>query len=98
MPRTFRSPQNRAKPRMSRMTDAPTLAPPVAPVGRGAWMALIAALLGWMFDGFEQGLFSLVGRPAVQDLLGIHAKPNADQDVLIGFYFGVILATFLVGA
>ena len=28
---------------------------------RGAWMALAAALLGWMFDGAEMGIFSLVG-------------------------------------
>ena len=32
---------------------------------RGLWMALAAALLGWMFDGFEQGIFPLVARPAL---------------------------------
>ena len=36
---------------------------------RGKWMALIAALLGWMFDGFEIGMFPLVGRPALTQLL-----------------------------
>ena len=36
---------------------------------RGKWMALTAALLGWMFDGLEQGLFPLVARPALRDLL-----------------------------
>jgi hypothetical protein len=33
-------------------------------------MALSAALLGWMFDGAEMGVFSLVGRQAVIDLPG----------------------------
>ena len=33
-------------------------------VGKEAWLALAAALLGWMFDGAEMGVFSLVSRPA----------------------------------
>ena len=36
---------------------------------RGKWMALIAALLGWMFDGFEIGMFPLVGHNALNELL-----------------------------
>jgi MFS family permease len=59
---------------------------------RGAWMALIAALLGWMFDGAEMGLFSLVGNAAVKDLLGTARENQA------GAWFGSIIATFLVGA
>ena len=64
----------------------------------GQWMALAAALLGWMFDGFEMGLFSMVGRSAIQDLMGYGTKPTPEQNVLIGFYFGVVIAVFLVGA
>ncbi len=37
-------------------------------------MALTAALLGWMFDGAEMGVFSMVGRRAIGDLLGF-SKP-----------------------
>lgn len=44
---------------------------------RGAWMALIAALLGWLFDGAEMGVFSMVGRAAVTDMLGIVGTPTA---------------------
>ena len=33
-----------------------------APPGKAAYMALAAALLGWMFDGAEMGVFSLVGQ------------------------------------
>jgi MFS family permease len=36
---------------------------------RGKWLALIAALLGWMFDGFEMGLFPVVARPALFGLI-----------------------------
>ena len=36
---------------------------------RSRWMALTAALLGWMFDGLEMGLFPLVARPALAELL-----------------------------
>src|SRR5438445_4997313 len=59
---------------------------------RGKWLALTAALLGWMFDGAEMGVFSLVGRPALQDLLG----PSAEKT--IGLWFSVVTAGFLVGA
>src|SRR5262245_22999794 len=83
---------------MSRTTDAPALSPPATPTGRGAWMALTAALLGWLFDGFEMGLFSLVGRPAIQDLLGVAGTPTPKENGEIGFLFGVIIAAFLVGA
>jgi SHS family sialic acid transporter-like MFS transporter len=61
-------------------------------IGRGAWMALTAALLGWMFDGLEMGLFPLVARPALAELLGI------TDDRQIGLWFGVATAGFLVGA
>ena len=35
---------------------------------RGLWMVLIAAFLGWMFDGVELGIFPLVARPALQEM------------------------------
>lgn len=60
---------------------------------RGRWMALAAALLGWMFDGAEMGVFSLVGRAAVQDLL-----PDGTPEGDVGLWFTVIVASFLVGA
>ena len=58
----------------------------------GQWMALTAALLGWMFDGFEMGLFPLIGGPALADLLGPAARTDAAG------WFGAIIAVFLVGA
>lgn len=77
------------------MTDtAPILPSPGAPQAskRGQWMALTAALLGWMFDGFEMGLFPLIGKPALAELLAGQSKEAVDS------WFGVIMAVFLVGA
>ena len=61
----------------------------------GQWMALIAALLGWMFDGAEMGVFSMVGRAAIQDLMG---ASSSDSEQKIGLFFSVVIAVFLVGA
>lgn len=55
-------------------------------------MALAAALLGWMFDGAEMGVFSQVGRSAMKDLLATNDQGQ------IGLWFNVIMASFLVGA
>ena len=59
---------------------------------RSQWLVLAAAFLGWMFDGLEQGVFPLVARPALQDLLGV------DADQLLGPWIGYITALFLIGA
>jgi len=55
-------------------------------------MALSAALLGWMFDGLEMGLFPLIARPALRDLLG------TQDEATIGQWFAIITAVFLIGA
>lgn len=65
--------------------------PPVS--SRGRTLALIAALLGWMFDGMEMGLFPLVGKDALRELLGSGA--SAEE---VDRWYGVTLACFLVGA
>ncbi|MBS0202472.1 MAG: MFS transporter [Planctomycetes bacterium] len=58
-------------------------------------MALIAALLGWMFDGFELGLLPLVARPALNDLLAEAVKTNGAG--FVDLWEGVWTAGFLVG-
>lgn len=60
---------------------------------RGRYLALLAALLGWMFDGMEMGLFPLVGNDALRELLGDSA-PKSEVDN----WFKIALACFLVGA
>jgi MFS family permease len=78
------------------LTDA-LAAQPQPAVADGAltrtqWIVLAAAFLGWMFDGVEIGLFPLVSRPALQELLG----DIGDADV--GRWNGIIVAAFLLGA
>jgi len=55
-------------------------------------MVFIAAFLGWMFDGLEMGVFPLVARPALQNLLGV------EGDAQVGVWMGRITALFLIGA
>ncbi|OWK36560.1 MFS transporter [Fimbriiglobus ruber] len=59
----------------------------------GRWLALGAALLGWMFDGMEMGLFPLVARPALGELLGL-----APGEGLVSKWYGIVMAAFLIGA
>jgi MFS family permease len=81
---------------------------------RGQWLALTAALLGWMFDGFEMGIFPLVARPALVEVLGLSedvrlaAATSTEESVreearkrvdsIVGLWNGRITAAFLVGA
>jgi MFS family permease len=68
---------------------------PADGVARGKWMALLAAFLGWMFDGVEIGLFPLAARPAMVELLGAGTK---DHPAPITQWIVGITAAFLVGA
>lgn len=60
--------------------------------------ALLAAFLGWMFDGFEMGLFPVISRPALVDLLHLGSAEKAIVDSEVGRWNGVIIAAFLAGA
>ena len=60
---------------------------------RAQQFTLVAAFLGWLFDGFEMGLFPLIGKAALSELLGASAVPGDDAK-----WFGAIIAVFLVGA
>src|SRR5262245_66218172 len=73
--------------------DARMPSPAPTPLSRrGQWMTLAAALLGWMFDGLEMGLFPLVAGPALGDLLGTSDQRQVTR------WVAVITAGFLVGA
>jgi MFS family permease len=83
-------------------------------ITRGQWLALAAALLGWMFDGFEQGVFGLVGHSALVDVLHLetytHLASNSlmpewlrmtareHVDGLVGSWNSIIAASYLLGA
>ncbi len=65
--------------------------------GSGPWLVLLAAFLGWMFDGLELGLFPLTARPALKEMLSRTLSPQQVADH-IGAWMGYIGAGTLVGA
>src|SRR5579862_2923639 len=82
-------------------------------ITRAQWLALAAALLGWMFDGFEMGIFPLVARPALVEVLDLTAvtvqarstenqeerdRLNREINGPVGLWNGRITAAFLIGA
>lgn len=78
----------------------PTKTNPVNPVrGDGKQqkrgLVLLAAFLGWMFDGLEMGLFPLIARPALSQM---QPAGGPNLDVFVGHWMGIITALFLVGA
>src|SRR5262245_8353337 len=78
-------------------TNGITVSTPAQSVSRrGLWMALLAALLGWMFDGFEMGLFPVVSRPAIQEMLTLQGM--AINDDAVSFWNSLINSSFLIGA
>lgn len=68
--------------------DSPT----PAKIDSGAYLVLFAAFLGWMFDGLEQGIFPLIARPALLQMM--HTK----DDAVIAPWNGYITASWLIGA
>src|SRR5436190_5201808 len=77
-------------------TPAESVTAPVlkalAVIDQKPWLVLFAAFLGWMFDGLEMGVFPLVARPALQELLKV------SNDTGVGQWMGYITASFLIGA
>ena len=60
------------------------------------YSVLIAAFLGWMFDGLEMGLFPLIARPALQQMQTSHGL--VATDAFVGLWMGYATAAFLLGA
>src|SRR5436190_22394486 len=78
-----------------------------ARITRGQWLTLAAALLGWSFDGFEMGVFPIVARPALRELLGgtlaqldagVPSAAGSPAEELIRRWNAVLAAVFLFGA
>jgi MFS family permease len=76
-------------------SETPTGKEP-AGLNRGQWLVLIAAFLGWMFDGVELGLFSGVARPVLLGLLGLPDEKTSDAIIVPWISF--LMASFLLGA
>jgi len=73
-------------------------------LGKEQWLVLIAAFLGWMFDGLEQGLFPIAARPALQQLLDVPpletltSEGAKEWEAEIGAWTSWFVAAFLLGA
>ena len=57
------------------------------------WKSGLAAWLGWMFDGLDMHLYTLVAAPFVAQLLAI----GDTRDPRVGWYSSVIQGAFLLG-
>ncbi len=57
---------------------------------------LLAAFLGWMFDGMEMGLFPIIARPALLQMQ--QAQGLQLTDSFVALWMGYATASFLVGA
>lgn len=58
-------------------------------------LTLLAAFLGWMFDGMEMGIFPLVARPALREM---QAAQGIAGEGYVQAWMGIITALFLLGA
>jgi MFS transporter, SHS family, sialic acid transporter len=67
-----------------------------APNKRQLFAVLLAAFLGWMFDGMEMGLFPLIARPALLQMQQAHGLQITDS--FVGQWMGYATAAFLLGA
>lgn len=59
-------------------------------------MVLVAAFLGWMFDGLEMGIFPLIARPALMEMNPGLVGPELEK--FVGMWNGRFNAFFLIGA
>src|SRR5258708_33616510 len=60
------------------------------------WFVLLVASLGWLFDTMDQQLFTLARRPAMLELLHVHAgDPNSAG--LVATYAGYCTSIFMIG-
>jgi MFS transporter, SHS family, sialic acid transporter len=67
-------------------------APTAITKGDTPWTNLTVAWLGWLFDGMEMGIYSLIAMPALKELL--HTQDKA----VIGPWVGMMFGLFLLGA
>lgn len=60
------------------------------------WFVLLVASLGWLFDTMDQQLFTLARRPAMLELLHVHAG-DANSAGLVATYAGYSTSIFMIG-
>jgi MFS family permease len=65
-------------------------------LNRYHWFVLLVASLGWMFDTMDQQLFTLARRPAMLELLHVHAGDPGSAG-LVATYAGYSTSIFMIG-
>lgn len=75
-------------------TSAATPAPTLRSLSPKQWRSGAAAWLGWMFDGLDMHLYTLVALPFVAELLHM---PGNTTDPKVGHYSSIIQGAFLLG-
>ena len=55
--------------------------------------ALVAAFLGWMFDGMEMGIFPLVARPALKHM---QTAAHITDEGFVQVWMGIVTGAFLI--
>ncbi|HVP00424.1 MAG TPA: MFS transporter [Bryobacteraceae bacterium] len=60
------------------------------------WFVLLVASLGWLFDTMDQQLFTLARRPAMLELLHVHAG-DATAAGKVATYAGYSTSIFMIG-
>jgi MFS family permease len=63
---------------------------------RYAWLVLLVAALGWLFDTMDQNLFNLVAQRSIRDLL-TGLVPEAQLQDAVNLWRGYITSVFLLG-
>lgn len=91
MPICNRSQVNEYRPEMQDMNQD-EIADGLRGLSKEQWRSGVAAWLGWMFDGLDMHLYTLVALPFVAELLRTSTK-----DPAAGYYGSWIQASFLVG-
>ena len=66
------------------------------PDNKRLFAVLLAAFLGWMFDGMEMGLFPLIARPALMQMQ--QAQGLVANDAFVAQWMAYATAAFLLGA
>src|SRR4051812_32670082 len=67
-------------------------------ISRDQWRSGLAAWLGWLFDGLDMHLYTLVATAFVAQLLVSPGSPPLAPDAPdTKFYSGIIQASFLMG-
>src|SRR4051794_17745395 len=80
-------------------TNSTTKAPPLRwyqGIPRYAWLVLVIASLGWLFDTMDQNLFNLVAQKSIRDLLA-GTVPEARLQEAVNSWRGSITSVFLLG-